>query len=73
MGSPTVEHIVWRVLTDPVFRAQLMKDRKGALRSCELSTQQLESLDRMDMDALAALACQADKIVDGTAAAPATA
>ena len=63
MGSLSVEQVLWRALTDPVFRAHLVDDRCNALSVSELSAGQLEALERIDAEALSAMGGETDQTV----------
>ncbi len=61
MQSLSVEQVLWRALVDPVFRDELVANRRRAVKDLSLSGGELEEVDRIDVNVLESLASEVEE------------
>ncbi|PIU94920.1 MAG: hypothetical protein COS65_05115 [Armatimonadetes bacterium CG06_land_8_20_14_3_00_66_21] len=61
MKSFSVEQVLWRALVDPVFRDELLANRRRAVKDLSLSGNELDEVDRIDVNVLESLAREVEE------------
>jgi hypothetical protein len=61
MKSLSVEQVLWRALVDPVFRDELVANRRRAVKDLSLSGGELDEVDRIDVNVLESLAREVEE------------
>ena len=66
MTQSEVERVIGRAVTDATFREALIKDARAACKDYQLTEDELNALEALDVESLAAFAGTLDKRISKT-------
>jgi hypothetical protein len=69
MSQHEVERVIGRAVTDAAFRAALINNAREACKGYDLTEEELNALEALDSDSLAAFAGTLDKRISKTGGA----